>query len=293
MRVLVTGADSGVGRALVEALRTDPAVDAVLPVGADVDLTRPRAVHDLLHGPARKLGITAVVHGPLHEGARGRGRRIHAENVETTRELLRACEHHPTVQRFVYRSVADVYAIRSSEPNLLDEDAPLELDPVVPQWVRDRVEADLMVCARVGMSPLSIAVLRFAEILADGTGSQLHDYLRSRVCLRPLGFDPMINVLSLDDAIAAIRLALGARERGVYNVPGADTLPLSQLIARRRRVDVPVPGPLLAPLYALRTRAIGLEFRYDLNFRRFHFGGVLDGSRAAAELGYHPHVGIA
>ena len=53
-----------------------------------------------------------------------------------------------------------------------------------------------------------------------------------------------------------------------------------------------MPGPLLSPLYQLRTWTIGLEFRYDLNIRRFHFGGVLDGSRAARELGYRPERSV-
>jgi UDP-glucose 4-epimerase len=127
-----------------------------------------------------------------------------------------------------------------------------------------------------------------AEIVAGGLGSQLWDYLSSRVCLRPLGFDPMINVLSIEDAVAAILRALGSSGRGVFNIPGFDTLPLSRLIARWGRLDVPVPGPLLAPLYWLRTRTVGFEFRYDLNLGRFHLGGVLDGARARAVLGYQP-----
>jgi len=143
------------------------------------------------------------------------------------------------------------------------------------------------------MSPVSIVVLRCAEVLAPGSGSQLWDYLQSRVCLRPLGFDPMINVLSVADAARAIRLAAAGAGHGVYNVPGADTLPLSRIIARWGRRDVPVPGPLLAPLYRLRTWSVGFEFRYDLNLRRFHFGGVVDGTRARRELGYEPRHPIA
>jgi UDP-glucose 4-epimerase len=188
----------------------------------------------------------------------------------------------------VYWSAAAVYAIRTAEPNLLDEDAPLELYPRAPQWVRDRVEADLVVCARIGVSRLAIDVLRGAEILAPGTGSQLWDYLQTRVCLRPLGFDPMVNVLSLDDAVEAVRLALRAGRRGIHNIPGRDTLPLSALIAARRRLALVVPGPLLAPLYHLRAWTTGLDFRYDVNARRFHLGGVLDGGRARVELGFHP-----
>jgi nucleoside-diphosphate-sugar epimerase len=99
----------------------------------------------------------------------------------------------------------------------------------------------------------------------------------------------MLNVLSIADAVVAIRAALRSPETGVFNIPGADTLPLSRAIAESIRVDMPVPGPLLAPLYGLRRWIAGFEFRYDLNLKKFHFGGVLDGGRARQLLGYVPH----
>jgi UDP-glucose 4-epimerase len=304
--VLVTGATTPLGAELVRVLLADPDVEHVLAISLEpppppsarltalaVDLTRPRLVHDLVHGRARELGVDVVVHGALHRSARDDGAGVHAANVETTRQLLLACEHHPTIRHFVLRSVGDVYAIRTTEPNLLDEDSPLELDPGTPQWVRDRVEADVVACTRMGMSTLSIDVLRCAEVLAPGTGSQLLDYLGSRVCFRPLGFDPMINVLSVHDCVRALQLAIHHRTSGIFNIPGADTLPLSRIIARWGRREVPLPGPFLAPAYRLRARTVGFEFRYDQNFRRFHFGGILDGTRAALQLGYRPQHPIA
>jgi nucleoside-diphosphate-sugar epimerase len=192
------------------------------------------------------------------------------------------------VRRFVFRSAAEVYRVTAVEPTLLDEDQPLDFDPAAPQWVRDRVEADLTACARIGTGGLAIAVLRGAEVLAPGIGSQLWDYLGSRVCLRPFGFDPVVNVMSIEDAITAAVLAIAGTATGVFNIPGADTLPLSAIVRRFHRRDVAVPGPLLAPLYRLRTRTVGFEFRYDLNYKRFHFGGVVDGGRARAQLGYVP-----
>ena len=98
----------------------------------------------------------------------------------------------------------------------------------------------------------------------------------------------MLNVLSLEDALAAIVAATRSTHTGVFNIPGADTLPLSRAIAETVRLDIPVPGPLLAPLYGLRRWIAGFEFRYDLNLRRFHFGGVIDGARARHLLGYVP-----
>jgi UDP-glucose 4-epimerase len=305
MKVLVTGASAPLGDAIVQELLVCPDATLVLAVDrpADqpithpgviyrgVDLTHPRAVHDLLHGIGRDLEIDTVIHAAQHRGSHDDGRRVHAQNVEATRALLTACEHHPTVRRFVQRSFGEVYAQHHATTTLIDEDAPLEFDPTVPQWLRDRVEADLTACAHQG-GTLQVAVLRCAELLAPETGSQLWDYLSSRVCLRPLGFDPVINVLALADAAAAFVAAVHASATGAFNIPGADTLPLSSAIEESSRADIPVPGPLMAPLYKLRRAVAGFDFRYDLNVRRFHFGGVLDGERAARELGYVPRTRV-
>lgn len=304
MRVLVTGATTPLGRALTRRLVGDPAIAHVLEIGAEpgvadgprrsylrVDLSRPRAVHDLLHGPATALGVDAVVHAALHRRATDEGRAIHARNVEATRTLVHACGEVAAIRRLVFVSSAAVYALRSSAPCLLDEEAALEHAPRAPQWIRDRVEADQTVCARMGLERFGVVVLRLAEILAAESGSQLWDYLQSRVCLRPAGFDPMLNVLSLDDAADAIVLALRADGSGVYNIAGADTLPLTALIERAGRRAVPLPGPLLAPLYGLRRLATGggvREFRYDLNRTRLHLGGTVDDRKARRELGYRP-----
>jgi UDP-glucose 4-epimerase len=308
--VLVTGATTPLGCQLVRALLEEPAFGTVLAVGAEpappssidvgsprlvyesVDLTRPREVQRLLFGPAKRLDLTHLVHTALHRSAADAGPRVHALNVASTRELLDGAERHPTLRHFVFRSHTDVYRIDPRHAVLLDEQDALDLSAQAPQRVRDRVEADVTVCTRLGLSPLSITVLRCAEILAPDMGSQLHDYLGSRVCLRPLGFDPMLNLLTLEDAARGLVLALNARKNGIFNVPGADTLPLSQAIKLCGKTGLAVPGPLLAPLYAVRASALGMEFRYDMNHRRFHFSSMLDGRRAKAILGYRPEHAI-
>jgi UDP-glucose 4-epimerase len=302
MRVLVTGATTPLGRALIDQLVSSQDCGLVIAVGHEpkldhpwhngvlyrpVDLTRGRQVHDLICGDVVEHGVDTVVHMAQHRATHDGGRKVHAQNVTATRELMLRCMDHPTIRRFVYRSFAEVYALEHATSDLLDEDAALDFDPAAPQWLRDRIEADLTMCSHFGGS-LQIAVLRCAEILAADSGSQLWDYLSSRVCLRPLGFDPMLNVLSLEDAVAAIAAAARSAHTGVFNIPGADTLPLSRAIAETVRLDVPVPGPLMAPLYGLRKWVAGFDFRYDLNLRRFHFGGVIDGVRARRLLGYVP-----
>ncbi|MFN7953125.1 MAG: NAD-dependent epimerase/dehydratase family protein [bacterium] len=304
--VLVTGATTPIGTALVRTLLAQPHIRNVLAVAAEprsrtpyrnadprvryfqLDLTRQRNVRELLFGPARDLRVEAVVHTAQHRRATEGGPRVHALNVDAARDLLHLCEEHPTIQRFVFRSSAEVYRVKAEEPVLIQEDHPLELSPRAPQWIRDRVEADLTVCARMGLVPLHIVVLRAAECFACDVGSQLLDYLGSRVCFQPLGFDPMLNLVSTADLVLGLALALETQAQGVFNLPGADTLPLSKAIQLAGRRGIPAPGLVLAPLYALRSRIIGTDFRYDLNRWRFHFSGVLDGRRAKAELSYVP-----
>jgi hypothetical protein len=123
-------------------------------------------------------------------------------------------------------------------------------------------------------------------------GSQLYDYLCAPVCFRPLGFDPIINVISVPDMVAATIAAVRSDAEGIFNIPGFDTLPLSLLIRRWGHRGIGAPGLLLGPLYRLRSAVEGSEFRYDLNHWRFHFNGVLSGRRAERQLGYRPRCGI-
>lgn len=307
--VLVTGATTPIGRALVTSLLRDREVGAVLAVAAEpegeadlpaterlayarVDLTRERDVRGLLFGPARDLGVTVVMHTALHRRAGETGRKVRALNVESTRALLRLAEGHPTIERFVFRSSADVYRMDADQPVLVTEDHPIRMHRHMPQYLRDRVEADVAVCLRMGLAPLGIAVLRCAEILAPDSGSQLYDYLQSMVCFRPLGFDPMLQLMSIYDVVYAMRLAIRSAAQGIFNIPGKDVLPLSEVVERSGHIGIAVPGPLLAPLYGLRSVVLGTDFRYDLNQMRFHFSGVLDGRRASRELGYEPRTPI-
>ncbi len=304
-RLLLTGATTPIGISLLRALLDDPAIEHIIAVGREPvsalglplgprlsyevsDLRRSRARRRLLFGPAKDRAVTAVVHAALHRRAQDSGRRIHDLNVEATRELLHLAERHPTIERFIFRSSAAVYRIVADKPSMIDEEHPLNLGPKAPQWIRDRVEADLTVCTHMGLSRLKILVLRCAECPTPNAGSQLYDYLQAPLCLRPLGFDPMLNLLSLADATRSLQLALACECEGIFNIPGADTLPLSRVIAAAGRRVVSLPEPLLGPLYRLRTATLGSDFRYDLNSWRFHFSGVLDGRRAAKVLGYCP-----
>jgi len=305
--VLLTAATTPIGRAIAQALVQHAHAQSVVCVYGPgepaptqalakieyvrADLTRHRDVRDILFDD-RRPAIDTIVHTPLHRDPRDSGRGVFEKNVESTRILLTLADEQRRVERFVLRSHADVYRIESDQPSLIDENHPLEFSSPTAQIVRNHAEADLLTCAQMGSSRLQIAVLRCAEVLAPDSGSRLHDYLGSRVCLRPLGFDPMLNVLSQSDAARAVALAVVGNARGVFNIPGRDTLPLSDLTHRCRRLGIVLPGPLLTPLYSLRTRFTGARFHYAIDRNRMHYAGILDGEKARRSLGYTPEQSI-
>ncbi len=308
--VMVTGACTPIGERLVRSLVADAQVSHVLAVGLEppesalpfshpsrltylqTDLGKPRQIRRLLFGRARDLYVETVFHTALYSSARGSGRRVRALNVESTRELLRLSQRHPTIHRFIYRSHGEVYQIQADLPVQIDEAHPLNLAPGAPQWVRDRVEADLTVCTQMGISRLGIVVLRCAECLAAGTGSQLYDYLESPVCFRPLGYNPMLNVLTISDTVRAMEHAFKANVQGVFNIAGKDTLPLSSAILKWGRMGIPLPGQWLTPIYRLRRRIADHEFSYGMNRRRFTYSGILDDTRARRILHFKPEHGV-
>lgn len=304
--ILVTGATTPLGERLVRTLIADMRITHVLAVGPEAeevalpfesgsrltyiqaDLRSSRRVHNLIFGPARDLGIECVVHLDEHRSSRSAGSKAHARNVLSLRSILDLSDRHPTIRRLVVKSHAVVYQVSLDLPVLVTEDHPLNMGSGRPQYIRDRVEADLSACTRMGLIDCEIVVLRCAEALAPGTGSQLFDFLNAAVALRPAGFDPMVNVASIDDIVQAIGLATHGSGEGVFNIPGYDTLPLSEAVRKWGTLGVPAPGFIIRPLYAFRHLALGSNFSYGINRRRLHVGLVLDGTRAKAELGYQP-----
>jgi nucleoside-diphosphate-sugar epimerase len=304
--VLVTGAAAPMGQHLIRSLLADTRVGHVLAVGNappdralpfshkgrltyhSVDLTRSRKVRELLFGPARDLGVDVVVHLSEHISGFDAGRKVHAQNVEALRSILELADAHPTIRRLVVKSHAVVYRVSLDLPVQVTEDHPLNLDPSAPQYVRDRVEADLTACARMGLIQCEIVVLRTAEALAPGFGSQLYDYLHAPVAFRPLGFDPMVNVAHPADIVRALELATHGSGEGVFNVPGYDTLPLSEAARKWGTPMFPLPESLVRPAYRLRHLVTGSTFSYGIHRNQLLLGLVLDGERAARELRYRP-----
>lgn len=302
-RVLVTHLDSPVGRRLVKALYHDPEVGLVFGVGTGrspsvleafrdkcayqrLDLARARHLNSFFHSERYAAAqIDSVIHLPFAtepEAARIPGN-VPAL-VSETRRLLEECKKQRGINRFIYLSTAFVYRPEPGNGNLVTEDQLLGFDADVPPQVRAWIDADLICQGEVNDPRLGMTILRSASIVTDAG-----DFLHSpplQYGSAPVGFNPMLSLVSDRDVARAILLALHGDQPGVYNIAGPDVFPLSDLRPRESRIGrIPVPSAV-SLAYSLLSQGLGRPARHQTSFHRY--GVVLDTHLAHEALGFEP-----
>ncbi len=106
-----------------------------------------------------------------------------------------------------------------------------------------------------------------------------------------LGFDPMVQLIHYQDIAESIVCALEPKRRGIYNIVGPGEVPLSAIHRELAREPVPIPHPFARPILSLAFRLGISSFPVaELDFIRYVC--MVDGRRAAAELGFRPQYGL-
>lgn len=257
MRVFVAGASGAIGRPLVAQLvaaghevtgmtRSRERAAAIEAAGATA------VICDALEAPGLRAAIAAaepevVVHELTALPRRFDPRKEHLYDAtnrvrrEGTRNLLEAAGG----RRVVCQSIA--FAVRSSEPRVFDEDAPLFTDAPPPfgDATRAIAEMERMVLEADGL------VLRYGWFYGPGTwwgegGSTAHDVARRRYAIIGDG-SGLYSFVHVEDAAAATVVAVERGASGVYNVVDDDPAPMrewlpvyAEAIGARRPLRVPV-----------------------------------------------------
>ena len=102
-----------------------------------------------------------------------------------------------------------------------------------------------------------------------------------------LGFDPRLQLLHFDDALAVLRRAAYRGPAGVFNVAGDGALPLSLVLRRAGRLRLPVPAPAISLVGALVRNSGALEVSAE-QASFLNYGRVVDTTRLKERFGYHP-----
>lgn len=305
--VLITGVTSTVGRHLSHRLYHDTRVGTIWGVAFEpkpdafatynperfvyrrTNILKSRELKDLFRSQDfRRAGITAVVHLAFINRPKAAGSWAHRLNVDGTKRLLDECIACDTIGKFVFKSSDVVYKLTPDGPVYLDENADLNFDVDADSWVKDRVDADMICRAKMDDPGLRVIVLRITPIIGGSPNRRYNSYFGSPLQFRAMGFNPLINVVHVSDVIQALEQSVFRDTKGVFNIAGGDTAPVSALGEAAGSRIVPIPTPLLFPANWL-ARKMGASYYYPVDHDRMRYAGLLDIAKARRVLGYEPH----
>jgi UDP-glucose 4-epimerase len=205
--------------------------------------------------------------------------------VGTTR-LLEYCSKY-SVKKVVVLSSANVYGPSPDNSNFLTEDAPLMAASRF-SGVRDLIEVDMLAHGFFWKHPgIETVILRPVHIVGPTIKNAPSNYLRLRRPWVLAGFDPMVQLIHVEDVAVALVEALKPEPKGVYNVVGPGEVPLSAIFRELDRTVLPVP-------HVLARSALGMLFKYRLasfpppELDHIQFLCAVDGSRWASDVGWKP-----
>jgi len=221
--VAVTGASGLVGGHLLTVLAEHPDVDRIVGLDVREPQRRPRAVEfhhvDIAGTELKPLleGVDIVVHlagvvDPVPDETL-----MARVNVGGTRRVLDAAAS-VGVRRVVRISSATVYGAWPNNPLPLTEQAPLRPNPHFSPAVQGAEVERLLAQWREEHPGVTITTLRSAPVVGPRAERLPARILLGRPPWRVRGATPPVQVVHVDDLVAALALVATRELPGVYNV---------------------------------------------------------------------------
>lgn len=288
--VLVTGICGRLGKHLARVLHRE---GRVIGVDRRPFLDRPKDIdHQQVDIRRKKLkdvfragNIRAVVHLGIMHDPRASAAEHHSWNVAGFTKLLEYVGQF-SVPKLVVLSSANVYGPQPGNAQFLTEDTPL-LGGQNFSDIRDLIEVDMLAQSFFWKLPeTETVILRPVHILGSVHNAP-SNFLRLGTIPTVLGYDPMVQVISEDDVVRAIRLAMKPGVRGIFNVAGPEPLPLTRVVSILGRPTVKVPYTL-ARMLLRRMWALRLTSFPPPELDHIRYVCMVDDRRARQVLGYAP-----
>ncbi len=293
-KVLVTGIGGRLGLALARQLHRHWDVIGVdrrpvkdLPPDIEfhqIDIRR-RKAEDIF----RRHRIEALIHLNIMHNPRQSTAEHHDFNIVGTQKLLEFCHQHG-VRKVVLLSSANVYGPAPGNNQFLTEEAPLMAGQNMG-FMRDLIGMDMYASSYFWRYPqIETVILRPVHIVG-AVHNAPSNFLRLKTVPTLLGYDPMIQLLHIDDLIQALELSLKPGVRGIYNIAGGGELPLSELLAALGRTRLPVPEPVARALFGAMWRMRISSFPIE-EMEYIKYICMVDDRRARQNLGYRPKMSL-
>jgi UDP-glucose 4-epimerase len=292
--ILVTGAATRVGGWLIQRLerRRGTTVVAVDELDPEVDFASRFERIGLDHLDLARLVLDVAPDAVVHLQTVDRssvlgGTRAHDEAVVGAQALFGAIGRCESVRHVVVRSDGAVYGAGPRSPSVVDVDT--EPDVGSERYQRDMIQMETFVRdMAAGHDHVDYTVLRFAPVFGPTLRNPISRYLTLPGVPTMLGFDPRLQFVGEQDAVAAYAHAIDHPVAGTFNVAGSGQLYLSRVLRLGRRV--PQPLPKRAFRRALRGLArAGIDLPEHLVSLLEH-GRVMDTTATETVLGFTPRL---
>lgn len=295
-RIAVTGSAGFLGQAALHRLATLPSTELVAAIdllpsvnegGTQRVVSVIRDVREPLGDVLTGYGIEAVIHLAYMLKTGHSPDTAWPLNVGATESLLKSCAE-AGVGQVVYLSSTTTYGAHSGFKRPFDEAAPV--NPVKGfRYSEQKVEAEKLLFRFAEENPnCAVSVLRGCVVMAAGADNFIAQALGRRLLPAPVGANPEMQFLHVDDYVSAVEAALARRARGVYNIAGDGAVRWRDVAKASGARLLPVPGPLLTVAVGLAwgLRLQGQSPACGLNFIRHPWLASTD--KIKAELGWTP-----
>ena len=301
--IALFGTESQIGRALYPRLAASTRIKKIVAldlkprseypgnaVSYRIDLSRPEIFAPLVQ-IFEKEGVDTVVHMAFLNHPKPDDAYIHDfESIGTMQILAAAAE--AGISKLIVQSSSFVYGALHDNPIYLTEQHPLRGDKRNP-LIREMVDVERQIAAFARNHPdICTTVLRMATIMGADADNYLWKHLKFPAVTTVMGYDPLWQGLSVEDAVAAFMHITLNDLPGAYNYAAPGVLPISEIVDAVGGVRVPVPYHLLkAQLAAMRLAELTGFHSRQLEF--FRYSCLADCTRAYKALGIRPQSTIA
>ena len=237
----------------------------------------------------RSRRFDAVMHlGRIRESQKYSPQYRFQMNVVGTQKLLDLCKIGG-VKNLIILSTYHVYGAHKLNPLSLTESAPLRASQSFPE-LADAVELDHAAVNFMWRErEIRTTILRPTNVIGKHVRNTICSLLRSGICPRVFGFDPLMQFIDEKDLARAFILAFENQIPGVFNVGGEGVIALSHAIRRAQAVSVPIPPLVSASFVRVLSEMSRIPFPPYL-VEYFKYPTVVNDDAFRKAFGYVPKV---